>query len=185
MSDDGPDSSRQRYTRPAGKSGGHGIGWTQFAPYTFVLPRECGFEEVPVSIADLGGTELDLRFESPSHGSIAVVVAPQARFTESLSSDIQKLGTIDTMIDGFAPEIIGQPLNEGAVEEQTEVMQASGKRVFQYLLDQQVGKSRRTLVSMLANGNRLYIFSLKATPLQWRKNEESLRAIQKSFDIIL
>jgi hypothetical protein len=38
---------------------------------------------VPVSIADLGGTEIDLRFSSPQEGNISVVVAPVLRFSSS------------------------------------------------------------------------------------------------------
>ncbi|KAG5536090.1 hypothetical protein RHGRI_023766 [Rhododendron griersonianum] len=33
-------------------------------------------DEVPVSIADLGGTEIDLRFSSSKEGRISVIVAP-------------------------------------------------------------------------------------------------------------
>ncbi len=39
--------------------------------------------QVPVSIADLGGTEIDLRFSSPQEGNISVVVAPVLRFSSS------------------------------------------------------------------------------------------------------
>jgi hypothetical protein len=72
------------YTRPEGKSGGHGVGWSEIPRYrqaTGCLPRStspkalanpperppaaacsfrvpAGWEEVPVSIADLGGTEV-------------------------------------------------------------------------------------------------------------------------------
>ena len=49
------------YTRPEAKSGGHGIGWTEITPYSVKL-RE-GWEEVAVSIADPGGTEIDTRFK--------------------------------------------------------------------------------------------------------------------------
>ena len=45
--------------RPEGKSGGHGVGWTEVERYSFRVPA--GWEETPVSIADLGGTEIDLR----------------------------------------------------------------------------------------------------------------------------
>lgn len=38
---------------------------------------------MPVSIADLGGTEIDLRFSSPMEGNISVVVAPVLRFSSS------------------------------------------------------------------------------------------------------
>lgn len=44
------------YRRPEGKSGGHGVGWSEIPRYSFRLPD--GWEETPVSIADLGGTEV-------------------------------------------------------------------------------------------------------------------------------
>ena len=44
------------YTRPEGKSGGHGVGWSEIPKYTFKVPQ--GWQETPVSIADLGGTEV-------------------------------------------------------------------------------------------------------------------------------
>ena len=50
------------YTRPLGKSGGHGIGWSEIPQYSFRIPQ--AWEETPVSIADLGGTEIDLRFKN-------------------------------------------------------------------------------------------------------------------------
>ncbi|KAI3896796.1 hypothetical protein MKW98_009649, partial [Papaver atlanticum] len=54
-----PDEQGWRtYIRPDAKSGGH------------------GWEEVPVSIADLGGTEIDLRFASSQAGCLFVIVAP-------------------------------------------------------------------------------------------------------------
>lgn len=47
------------YVRPEGKSGGHGVGWSEMPRYSFKVPG--GWEETPVSIADLGGTEVMLR----------------------------------------------------------------------------------------------------------------------------
>lgn len=44
------------YMRPEGKSGGHGVGWSEVPRYSFKVPA--GWEETPVSIADLGGTEV-------------------------------------------------------------------------------------------------------------------------------
>lgn len=49
------------YQRPEGKSGGHGVGWSEIPRYSFRLPD--GWEETPVSIADLGGTEVCSPFE--------------------------------------------------------------------------------------------------------------------------
>lgn len=39
-------------------------------------------KQVPVSIADLGGTEIDLRFANPKQGRIFVIVAPCKRFSD-------------------------------------------------------------------------------------------------------
>jgi len=38
--------------------------------------------QVPVSIADLGGTEIDLRFGSSKEGKLFVIVAPVLRFSD-------------------------------------------------------------------------------------------------------
>ena len=45
-----------QYQRPEGKSGGHGVGWSEIPRYKFRVP--VGWEDTPVSIADLGGTEV-------------------------------------------------------------------------------------------------------------------------------
>lgn len=50
-----------QYQRPMGKSGGHGVGWSEIPRYKFKVPA--GWEETPVSIADLGGTEV--RYSAP------------------------------------------------------------------------------------------------------------------------
>ena len=44
------------YTRPEGKQGGHGVGWSELPRYAFKVPP--GWSEKAVSIADLGGTEV-------------------------------------------------------------------------------------------------------------------------------
>ena len=50
-----------QYLRPEGKSGGHGVGWSEIPQYGFKVPAGAGWQEIPVSIADLGGAEIDLR----------------------------------------------------------------------------------------------------------------------------
>ena len=46
--------------------------------------KQKGWAETPVSIADLGGTEIDLRFASPASqgSSLVVIVAPVLRFLD-------------------------------------------------------------------------------------------------------
>lgn len=98
------------YRRPDEKSGGHGVGWSPIIPYAFSVPQDWQeviiynpnmFElhievvlfqttlplitsvyQVPVSIADLGGTEIDLRFGSSKEGRLSVIVAPVLRFAD-------------------------------------------------------------------------------------------------------
>ena len=52
-----------------GATGGHGVGWSEIPRYAFDLPE--GWSETPVSIADLGGTEVSsgARAMLPSHVS--------------------------------------------------------------------------------------------------------------------
>ena len=52
-----PDRPVPRRLLPA--AGGHGVGWSEIQRYSFKVPKN--WEETPVSIADLGGTEIDLR----------------------------------------------------------------------------------------------------------------------------
>ena len=56
------------------------MGWTEITPYTFDVYE--GWEEVPVSIADPGGTEIDVRFNSEADGGLKVVLAPVLRFAD-------------------------------------------------------------------------------------------------------
>ncbi len=102
------------YSRPDGKSGGHGIGWSEIPKYSFRVPAD-GWNEEPVSIADLGGTEIDVRFESKDEGKLAIVVAPVLRFMNvGYNADIriEDIGSPEKLLEGFAPEILGGPVEE-------------------------------------------------------------------------
>lgn len=174
----GPDKDGYyRYQRPEGKSGGHGIGWTEVDRYSFKVPS--GWQEVPVSIADLGGTEIDVRFQNNDQGNLLVVVAPVARFRDipfNSSLAIQDLGEPDVMINGFAPELYGGPLNEGEVLD-TQVVTKGDMTYYLYEL------SKHRLVSATATGNRAYILSISAKSVQWRKHSDALLSIRDSFAV--
>lgn len=51
-------------------------------PFLFFAFSEFYKLQVPVSIADLGGTEIDLRFASSKEGRLFVIVAPVLRFAD-------------------------------------------------------------------------------------------------------
>jgi len=165
------------YTRPEGKSGGHGIGWSEFDPYTFKIPA--GWEEVPVSIADLGGTEIDLRFSNPAQGNISVVVAPILRFADlGDNPTIDMIGSPDKVINAFGPEVIGQVVDDKVVYARSETKE-DGKLYYQFELN-----NPHVLMTATAASNRLFLFNVSATSRQWKKAEPTLRKIADSFRII-
>ncbi|XP_071693763.1 psbP domain-containing protein 4, chloroplastic [Rutidosis leptorrhynchoides] len=164
------------YRRPDEKSGGHGVGWSPIIPYAFSVPD--GWEETPVSIADLGGTEIDLRFSNPSEGRISVVVAPVLRFADYLEDDarIEKIGPPEKVINAFGPEVIGQNV-EGKVMN-SQVKEYSGRKYYQFELE-----PPHCLITATAAGNRLYLFSILANGLQWKRHNQELKKIADSFRI--
>lgn len=165
----------QRYTRPDGKQGGHGVGWSEIPPYTFLLPE--GWEEVPVSIADLGGTEVDGRFKSEKQGDLAVVLAPVLRFADvGFNADIRidDLGSPAKMISGFGPEIMQQNVDD--LVESTNVRKTDGLTYYDYEL------SGHVLISMTALKNRVYIVAVRPKDsTQWRRHSDAFRTMAQSF----
>jgi hypothetical protein len=155
------------------------VGWSVIPRYRFAVPA--GWEETPVSIADLGGTEIDLRFSNPAQGSLAVVVAPVLRFRDvGFNADvhIDELGPPDAIIAGFAPELFGAPLNDGDVlETDVSVDKGTGLTYYRWAL-----KPHR-LVAATAVSNRLFLMAITATGVQWRRAEADLRAISASFRV--
>ncbi|GFZ09895.1 exostosin family protein [Actinidia rufa] len=76
-----------------------------------VLPIPRTFS-VPVSIADLGSIEIDLRFASSKGGRVFVIVASILRFADNLGDDakIKLIGPPERVISAFGPEVIGENL---------------------------------------------------------------------------
>ncbi|KAL2467873.1 PsbP domain-containing protein 4 [Forsythia ovata] len=173
-----PDEQGWRtYRRPDEKSGGHGVGWSPIIPYAFSVPQD--WEEVPVSIADLGGTEIDLRFGSPKEGRLFVIVAPVRRFSDDIGDDatIERIGPPEKVINAFGPEVIGENV-EGKVLS-SEVAEYSGRRYYQFELE-----PPHVLITATAAGNRLYLFSVTANGLQWKRHYKDLKKIADSFRVI-
>ncbi|KAL5703759.1 PsbP domain-containing protein 4 [Ranunculus cassubicifolius] len=173
-----PDEQGWRtYRRPDEKSGGHGVGWSPIIPYTFAVTQ--GWEEVPVSIADLGGTEIDLRFANSQEGRLFVIVAPVLRFADNLGEDarIENIGTPDKVISAFGPEVIGENI-EGKVLS-TEVYEHEGRKYYHYELE-----PPHALITATAAGNRLYLFNVTANGLQWKRHSKELKRISETFRVV-
>ncbi|XP_057975141.1 psbP domain-containing protein 4, chloroplastic isoform X2 [Malania oleifera] len=173
-----PDEQGWRtYCRPDEKSGGHGVGWSPIIPYEFSVPQD--WEEVPVSIADLGGTEIDLRFASSKEGRLSVVVAPVLRFADNLGTNatIERIGPPDRVINAFGPEVIGDNV-EGKVLSM-EVSEHFGRTYYQYELE-----PPHVFITATAAGNRLYLFNVTASGLQWKRHYKDLKRISDSFRVV-
>eukprot|EP00879_Flechtneria_rotunda_P002441 GHRR01002638.1.p1 GENE.GHRR01002638.1~~GHRR01002638.1.p1 ORF type:complete len:307 (+),score=44.49 GHRR01002638.1:87-923(+) len=164
------------YIRPEGKSGGHGVGWSEVPRYSFKVPE--GWEETPVSIADLGGTEIDLRFVNKDQGNLQVVVAPVLRFADiGFNADVRidQLNNPGAIISGFAPELFGRPLDDEDVLEE-KVTDKNGVKYYEWMV------RPHNLVTATAVGNRVFILSLGAKSSRvWQKASQQLRQIQRSF----
>uniref|UniRef100_A0A0F7GYS2 Photosystem II reaction center PsbP family protein n=1 Tax=Francoa sonchifolia TaxID=23250 RepID=A0A0F7GYS2_9ROSI len=173
-----PDEQGWRtYRRPDEKSGGHGVGWSPIIPYAFSVPQD--WEEVPVSIADLGGTEIDLRFASPKEGRISVIVAPVLRFSDNLGdhAEIELIGPPEKVISAFGPEVIGENV-EGKVLS-INVAKHSGRTYYQYELE-----PPHVLITATAAGNRFYLFNVTGNGLQWKRHYKDLKRIAESFRVV-
>ncbi|KAG1669680.1 hypothetical protein FOA52_002064 [Chlamydomonas sp. UWO 241] len=162
------------YMRPEGKSGGHGVGWSEIPRYSFQLPA--GWKEVPVSIADLGGTEIDLRCSSEM-GEISIVVAPVLRFADvgyNAKVRIEDIGTPLKVIQGFGPELYGKTIDD---EDIFSTATAPRDGLTYYYFETRP----HNLTTATATGNRMFIMSIRANSRQWKKFEPELRRIHKSF----
>ncbi|CAA7013468.1 unnamed protein product [Microthlaspi erraticum] len=171
------DKGWRTYRRPDEKSGGHGVGWSPIIPYAFSVPQD--WNEVPVSIADLGGTEIDLRFASPKEGRLSVIVAPVLRFADNLGEDvkIENIGPPAKVINAFGPEVIGENV-EGKVLS-SNVAEHEGRLYYQFELE-----PPHVLITATAAGNRLYLFSVTGNGLQWKRYYKDLKRIATSFRVV-
>ncbi|XP_042007732.1 psbP domain-containing protein 4, chloroplastic-like isoform X1 [Salvia splendens] len=175
-----PDEQGWRtYQRPEDKSGGHGVGWSPIIPYKFSVPAPAEWNEVPVSIADLGGTEIDLRFASPKEGRLFVIVAPVLRFADDLGDNttIDRIGTPEKVISAFGPEVIGENV-EGKVLS-SQVAEHEGRTYYQFELE-----PPHVIITATAAGNRLYLFNVTGNGLQWKKHYKDLKKIADSFRVV-
>ncbi|KAK6246343.1 hypothetical protein SCA6_009433 [Theobroma cacao] len=136
-------------------------------------------KQVPVSIADLGGTEIDLRFASSKEGRLFVIVAPVLRFADNLGDNatIEKIGPPEIVINAFGPEVIGENVEGKVLSINT--AEHDGRMYYQYELE-----PPHALITATAAGNRLYLFSVTGSGLQWKRHYKDLRRIAESFRVV-
>ncbi|KAG6405997.1 hypothetical protein SASPL_133593 [Salvia splendens] len=135
--------------------------------------------QVPVSIDDLGGTEIDLRFASPKEGRLFVIVAPVLRFADDLGDNatIDRIGTPEVVISAFGRDVIGENV-EGKVLS-SQVAELEGRTYYQFELE-----PPHVIITATAEGNRLYLFNVTENGLQWKKHYRDLKRIADSFRVV-
>lgn len=131
-----------------------------------------------MSIADLGGTEIDLRFANPKEGRLFVIVAPVRRFADDLDdATIEKIGSPEKVITAFGPEVIGENVEGKVLSSATAAH--SGRTYYQFELE-----PPHVFITATAAGNRLYLFSVTANGLQWKRHYKDLKQIAQSFRVV-
>lgn len=168
----------RKYTRPEAKGGGHGVGWSEITPYTFDVYD--GWEEIPVSIADPGGSEIDVRFNSETDGGLKVVLAPVLRFAdvaEGTNPTIEELIPFNRFMAGFGPELTQNPVDDEMIVESS-IDTREGLTYYNFELKD------HTLVAATVWRKRVFIMCARAPARQWRTSADKLRATAKSFKVL-
>ena len=177
------------YTRPEGKGGGHGVGWSEFPPYSFKVPP--GWEEFPVSIADPAGTELDLKFASKDKktgGEASVLIEPVLRFMDvgfNASVKVTDVGDPMKLVTGFGPELIGGPIEEFQLAKMDIDTLPNGLPVYRYEILPAFKGDPHCFVSITAARNRVYILNAKTPEPLLQYREKNLRAMMNSFTPVI
>lgn len=189
------DEGFRLYSRPEGKSGGHGVGWSEITPYIFRATES--WKEAPVSIADPAGTEIDAKFESGNDGEMKIILAPILRFSNKVVAslhwfvanasltqaeieviDLKDLVSLESFIKGFAPELIGRPVQDNDILHSDEI-EVEGRTYYNYEF------ADHSLVSATAWNKRVYICLITCSSLQWRKSKDRNVALLKSFKVLV
>jgi hypothetical protein len=94
------------------------------------------------------------------------------------SVTIEELGGPQKIITGFAPELIGRPLEDGDIlDMKTEKDPATGLLYYLYEL------KPHYLVAATAFKNRMFIMTIRASSIQWRKASDKLFTVRDSFRV--
>jgi hypothetical protein len=91
---------------------------------------------------------------------------------------IEDLGTPEKIIKAFGPEIIGRPIEDEDILYMDTTTDSSTGLTY-YLFD----IKPHFLISATAFKNRLFIMTIRASSIQWRKAQDKLYEVRNSFSI--
>lgn len=94
------------------------------------------------------------------------------------SVTIEELGGPQKIITGFAPELIGRPLEDDDIlDTKVEKDPATGLTYYLYEI------KPHYLVAATAFKNRMFIMTIRASSIQWRKASDKLFTVRDTFRV--
>ena len=91
--------------------------------------------------------------------------------------DLKGLVSLQDFVRGFAPELIGSPVQEEDIVKSA-ISIINGRTYYTYEL------VNHTIISATSWNKRIYILVVSCTPLQWRKSKEQNIALVDSFRVL-
>jgi hypothetical protein len=114
-------------------------------------------------------------------GDLAVVVAPVLRFYDvgyNASVTIEEIAKPEAVIKAFAPELIGRSIEDDDIT-RIETVKYPDSNLTYYIYD----LKPHFLIAATAFKNRLFVMTVRASSVQWRKSAAKLQTVRDSFRV--
>lgn len=128
----------------------------------------------------------EVLFTDPQEGSLQVIVAPLNKLSrQSLAEgeSIDKVGTMEGIINALGPNITGNTIEEEEVVS-SEAKTIDGVTYYWYTLDTPYAKTgQHQVATIAAKDNAVFVLAVSASDKQWSQNKGNIRTIAESFRI--
>lgn len=128
----------------------------------------------------------EVLFTGPSEGSLQVIVAPLNKLSRQALAEgesIDKVGTLEGIINALGPNITGNTIEEEEVTT-SEAKTIDGVTYYWYTLDTPYAKTgQHQVATICAKDNAVFVLAVSATDKQWSQNKSNLKTIAESFRI--
>jgi len=164
-------------------------------PYQFDMPA--GWKEQPVSNAISGNycqprcdePTTEVKFSSPSQGSLQVIIAPLTKLTRDRSNDppIDTIGDLAGVLASIGPYITGAFVAEEDVASMKEIVDEKKRKYFVYELNSPYALNGTRSVSCVSTSKTdLVMIVVSCSERQWNTAgvEEKLRRTAESFRVV-
>jgi len=128
----------------------------------------------------------EVLFTAPKEGSLQVIVSPLNKLSRQPLQEgesIDKVGTLDGIINALGPNITGNTIEEEEVVGK-EAKTIDGVTYYWYTLDTPYAKTgQRQVASIAAKDNAVFVLAVSCSEKQWNTAGDKLRTIAESFRI--